>query len=369
LLWGLGFFVAGQLAFFATKEHGWPWLCEPQQGRRLTGLRARLAEAPDRPLVLFLGSSRVAMGLRPDVLETCKPGARRRAVVFNFGLAGAGPLQELVCLRELLTAGIRPDWILLEIWPPLMTEGYRLYQARMLERTVYSLRQRDLGEHCRYYPECLKLRRRWWKAQVVPTFSHRFTLMNRFASSWRPQELRLDQIYRHIDGWGWLRVRGYHSHPDPESFRVALAGHRALLGSFLQPFRLSPHADHSQHELLELCQRNGIPVTLLFMPEAPTMRDWYSPAVLADVDDYFRRLSDEFRIPVLDARHWMADEAFCDSHHLVPAGAAAFSRRLENEILQPYLAGQPGPYWPPLTDAGVRKEPCGDIPHERERLR
>ena len=42
-----------------------------------------------------------------------------------------------------------------------------------------------------------------------------------------------------------------------------------------------------------------------------------------------------------DARAWLADDLFVDNHHLLRAGAAAFTDRLAGEVLHPWLCGHP----------------------------
>jgi hypothetical protein len=51
----------------------------------------------------------------------------------------------------------------------------------------------------------------------------------------------------------------------------------------------------------------------------------------------------DYGLPVIDAREWMGEEDFIDGHHLLPDGAAAFTRRFGAEALAPVFAGcRPG---------------------------
>ena len=59
---------------------------------------------PAGRLVLVLGSSRVAYGVRPGVV----PDTPQGPVVVNLALAGSGPVMELMALRRALAAGLRP---------------------------------------------------------------------------------------------------------------------------------------------------------------------------------------------------------------------------------------------------------------------
>src|SRR5437588_10274747 len=99
LAWGLGLFLASQLALVVVCAEGWrPELGDPEYGRKLACLRDRLAEQPGRPLALALGSSRVAVGLRPGLLAGGdRPGDG--PLLFNFGIMECHPVWELMYLR------------------------------------------------------------------------------------------------------------------------------------------------------------------------------------------------------------------------------------------------------------------------------
>jgi hypothetical protein len=71
------------------------------------------------------------------------------------------------------------------------------------------------------------------------------------------------------------------------------------------------------------------------MPESSPLRSWYSPAARERIDQYLRGLGKQFGAPLIDARDWMADEYFSDTHHLTSEGAALFSRHLAEVIGTP----------------------------------
>src|SRR5262249_43103134 len=50
-------------------------------------------------------------------------GDRGEPVVFNLARGGSSPLLNLLTLQRLLADGIRPDWVLLEIFPPSLVGG------------------------------------------------------------------------------------------------------------------------------------------------------------------------------------------------------------------------------------------------------
>ncbi|HSQ55924.1 MAG TPA: hypothetical protein VLM40_09260, partial [Gemmata sp.] len=66
-----------------------PALRDPEYGRRSAALHKRLAENPDRPLVLIVGSSRVGAAICPAAWEeqrTANPG-HVDPLLFNMGRA------------------------------------------------------------------------------------------------------------------------------------------------------------------------------------------------------------------------------------------------------------------------------------------
>src|SRR5207302_11361244 len=96
---------------------------DPEYGRKLTRLRAKLKHKPaGQPLVALVGSSRTAMGIRPDAMWDDRPPADRPALAFNCGICGAGPVLQHVTLDRLLRDCVRPDTVVAEVWLPIMSE-------------------------------------------------------------------------------------------------------------------------------------------------------------------------------------------------------------------------------------------------------
>ena len=61
----------------------------------------------------------------------------------------------------------------------------------------------------------------------------------------------------------------------------------------------------------------------------------------AGIDAHLHSVSERWGVPLIDARDWLGDDAFYDSHHLLPRGAAAFTERFERESLPPLLRNLP----------------------------
>ena len=126
LLWAAALFLGGQVALLAALETGAPQVRDPEYGLRLQALRARMAERPaGTPVAIILGSSRVAMGIRPEAMTMCRPDARPGSdgYFFNFWPYRApGPVMELLTLRRLLGDGVRPASVFVEAWPRFLDE-------------------------------------------------------------------------------------------------------------------------------------------------------------------------------------------------------------------------------------------------------
>jgi hypothetical protein len=334
LLWGLALFLGVQVGALIWQEAWQPELREPEYGHKLAILQERLAAEPERPLVLVLGSSRTEIGLRPALLPLPPTTAGRTPLVFNFGLPGTGPLGELLCLHRLLRQGIRPARVLIEVLPPVLHDDARWEDRIDPHRLAWS----DLGVLNPHVANSRVLYWNWVTAHLAPCFSSRLVLMNRIAPTWLPGDCRQEYIWTNVDAYGWMDC---HFKPDdPAAYARRLARVHREYAMHFTGFRVSPVPDGSLRELLDLCRREGIPVTLFTMPESSDFRSWYAPAVRAEVDDYLSGLTRQYGVALIDTRCWLSDAAFYDGHHLHTDGARIFSERFAREVLGPLLSGE-----------------------------
>jgi hypothetical protein len=318
--WGLGCYVLCQLAFSTV-------LYDPEYEWRLDTLKARVAEDPKRPLLLVIGSSRTQMGFSAEMLPPVQTTAGQAVLSFNFSHPAAGPVMNLMNLRRLLREGIHPDWLVLEMMPAFLAgEGFDCLTA-------------DLG------------------AQDLPVLAHYVSpwmlygkyALARLATDHRPQ---LDFLRRHGPAWllgerqgperGHGPLGGFVANtsidPGERARRIDLM--HAQYAETLREYELSPAGDRATRALLDLCRWQHLPTVLLLMPESSAFRSWYSDRARATVARYLDGLVKDFDVPLLDARTWVADEDFSDGHHLLRGGQAAFSTRLEREVLQPLVEGR-----------------------------
>jgi hypothetical protein len=324
-VWAALFFLGFQSALVIITDRR-PILRDPEYGYKLALLQARLAEEPNRELILILGSSRSGYGFRPDVVPAWAGPNGESPTVFNFAMTGSGPILELVCL---LHAGIRPDRIFIEVLPPsLHQEGA---WAEMAWLNIDRLGWDDLELVRRYSNRPRKLLFDWCCSQLTPCFTKRFCMMSRYAAGWLPWESRQD-IWLGLDRFGWMVYP--HTILDDAGQHRALEFARRQYAAPLDNFRITAVADRALRELLALCRQHSIAAMLVLMPEGTQFQSWYAPAARAEIDRYLASVSREYDVPLVDARSWLPDSAFFDSHHLHPEGATAFTQRLARLMSQ-----------------------------------
>jgi hypothetical protein len=361
MLWGLGSFVFLQLGLAVAIELWLPQFRAPYYAPKAARLEQRLCEgsgckqgmfrfilegipffrrtwpqtAPEAKLILVLGSSRTADGFRGADLEG--PLSREMGVpviAFNFGLPGAGPLTELLTLKRLLANGVRPDLVVIEVLPPLLAGQEPVASAELgrFPATGLWLSEFEFVQH--YGGPASEQRRDWWEAWPIPCYAQRQAILSCLAPAWLPYQYRRDW-FRNIDDSGWVDspLRDL----SPERRRLAVEHARLDYAPILEHFQLGGPACQALRDLLALCRQEDIRTALLLMPEGTEFRSWYPPRTRLAIEAFLQGLSGKFNAPVIDAREWIADDDFSDSHHLQPEGAAKFTERLGRTTLLPLL--------------------------------
>ena len=110
----------------------------------------------------------------------------------------------------------------------------------------------------------------------------------------------------------------------------------------MQGFRLGGHACEALRDLLASCRKEGVPTALVFTPEGPAFRSWYTPESMRDVQRFIEQLSRQYAAPIIDCREWIEEHGFLDSNHLLTDGGARFADRLGREYIVPLLRRQSG---------------------------
>jgi hypothetical protein len=334
LISGLAGFVALQLGLALAMERWLPEFRDPEYGNRLTRLYRRTAAVEAPPLtVVMLGSSRTTTGFQATRLEAyLNRNLKRPVVVFNFGITGAGPLMQLLDLRRLLDQGIRPDLLLIELFPPLLSDHEP--DAELKRVPVTRVWLRELSLLTTHGGSAKELHAAWWQAWPFPWYTHRFAILSRFMPGFVPYRVRMDWVYQ-IDQCGWFNRAG--GKATPEARRRLVARTRQEYLGWLSQFRLGGLPCRALREIVALCREERISAGLVVMPEGSDFRSCYPAVAWREIERFRDDLRRQYSLNVANAREWMTDEAFVDGHHLSPKGAAEFTERLGREAVLPWI--------------------------------
>jgi hypothetical protein len=325
LAWFLAGFVACQLGLAVAVDRFWPAVRDPEFARSFAALRHHRAAEPRRPLVVLLGSSRTLSNVRDDLFRT-DPSA---PLVYNLGVGGGGPMMELVCLRRLLRAGVKPNYLFLEVVPVYLNQDGGPLEEGWLDPARLST-----AELARLWPYYTRLDRlfRWAYARLLPVYRHQAELRRQLGLGLLSP---VEEAGVTPDGYGW--------HPYPEGDAAARRRNtRATLGEFervLHRFVLASRQARVLRDLLAECRRAGIPAALVLMPEASDLRAVWPPEMRAGIDAFVQGLCRETGVPLIETRAWMRDADFWDGHHLSAPAAARFTERFDREVIRPLLHG------------------------------
>jgi hypothetical protein len=352
VIWALVCFLVGHLIYGVYLHRRHPEFYDPEFSFRLRDLKRRLSEAPDRPLALAVGSSRVAFGFHPASVSGPGAAGDREPILFNLAMLGVGPVRERLVLRRVLNEGIKPRWLIIEVWAPFLPHaGFFREEPNVFKHDVY---WSDLPVLSRVYNRSGEAVNLLIEKNLTPALHYRARLLDRRARFLVPpafvSEMAFDDVsWAGLDGFGW--VPAPFPRPKPTEFTVLLERDKKLIKPLLDDFHVSEVSDQALRDLLDDCRVHDIEPVLLLMPEHSELRQWYAPKTRLTLTAYLRQLSDVYRTPVIDARTWVDDEDFGDCPHLEPHGADVFSERFGREVFRPLVQGRPLPQATLLDDA------------------
>jgi hypothetical protein len=338
LLWTLLFFLGSHFVMGRYLHRHHPEMFDPEVSLRLDKLPQRLKEAPGRPLALALGSSRIVLGFRPESVIEQTASDDPKFVLFNFSMLGVGPVGERMVLHRLVRKGIRPKWLFLEVWPPILTQAFPFVEEiRTESRDVY---WSDVGIIARLYHHRWQAIGRVIEQTLTPLLPYRQSVLEHYAPFVLPgmttqmcdRGFEKSLQYR-LDEFGWVNY-------DIQDDGTYQERARRVTKPLFDRFCISPVSDRALHDLLEECRANDIQVVFLLMPDHSLVRSWYT-AMQDKVMPYLRQLSIENHAPIVDARAWQPDEHIPDYCHLSPRGARSFSERFGREVYRPLVQGSP----------------------------
>ncbi len=311
-------------------ETGPEHLRDPEYGLRLKSLRAKQRQHPDRKLTVILGSSRTAMGIRPDVYEASLAEPASAPLLFNLSMSGAGPILQLIALERLLADGVRPDAVLLEFWPPLL-RGDGPYRED-LRLNPERLRASDGPIIAEYFLDPETTRTKMLRGRALPAWYHRRAFLDQYWPQAMPRLERTDASWAPLDEWGWLPGRKSATPEQIERGWPHVAGFYAPL---FQGFHVAELPDRALRRCVARCRDEGIAVTLVSLPESTRFRTLMTPQSVQLSAEFRTKLLAETGVPLIDGGKWARDEALPDGYHLTQGGADGFTRKLAGHLVAP----------------------------------
>jgi hypothetical protein len=319
VLWWAGLFLALQ-AGLAFSLDSWLGLWrDPNYAAHRDLLRRLREQHPGRPLVIVAGSSRTMNGLCPAAV----PDDGQGPLLVNWGFPYQAPLDIAYRVERLLREGPRPDGVIIEVVPGLLTGKWSDPPAVPPHFLCWD----DLPTAREMVPD-EDVTRAWRDARLLPWFAYRHNIMDHYMPAWQVRVHRNDGWWRLIDEWGWL--------PNPATVpnRELQAGVLVAYSRWLKRPDVHPDQARGLRHLLATCRREGIAAAVLLMPEDPALRSCYGPGTRDSLDAFLKSQCREFGDEFIDARDWFdAEDSWSDRLHLVPDAARRFTVRLAQEGL------------------------------------
>ena len=293
-------------AAWAAAESAVPEITDTDYHIRLRVVRAAATAHPNQPLGIVLGSSRTVWAFQPEQLTE----SSGDVYWVNASHIGSGPALNRLWLHRLLRDGVRPAVVAVEVMPTFFVkENTRFVSGHFAAADLSLVRPySDDGYGYDYY-----------------FLRHRVTRIADLARVTDPYAGWAEPLPR-----GGLRALEDDVTPAERAKRTA-AAHTANSPQ-LQSMAVRPGADRALRDTLRQAAEHGVRAVLLRMPEGPTFRGWYDPAALARFDRYVASVAADHGVPVVDARLWLEENDFYDSHHVLRRGAIQFTARFARDL-------------------------------------
>jgi hypothetical protein len=286
-------------------ESGVPEITDTDYHTKLQIVRTAQAEHPDRPLGLVLGSSRMTLAFEPEQLTDPEG-----VYWVNAAHVGAGPILSRVILHRLFRDGVRPAVVVLEVMPTYFVKENGRFVTGHFAVADFPIARRYSERLFSYDYHFLRHR-----VTRAPDLTR---VADPFAGQYE---------YHPRGGYRLLRTE-----MGPAEREAKIAFTRQLSWGMAQNMTVARGADLAFRDALREAAEHGVRVVLLRAPEGPLFRSWYNPDGLTRFDKYVADVAAEFGVPSVDARLWLEEEDFYDSHHVLKRGADKFTARFARAI-------------------------------------
>ncbi len=307
-----------------------------RQKRLVKLVRWEREQGHARPLVVVIGGSRPQMGLSPEHLGLGHGPAD--PLVFDLVQSGTVPVGVRLNAARTFAAGLRPDFVLLEVLPPVLVGPESVEGPLPPERLGVA----DLARSLPYHSQPARTVGTWALARAAPASSLRVPLLAHWglADAIPAGPAHSDFLWRDMRPSGWSPY--YPATWTAADWEPRLAATRKAYTRMLAGRAIRPENDRAIADALADCRARGVKAALFAMPESAGFRAVYSPGLRAHLAAHIAALAREHGVPVFDASNWDYPEAaYMDGHHLLGPAAEAFSRRFGRECVGPWLGVAP----------------------------
>lgn len=302
LLWGIEGFVSRSPW---TGSLGWSWRSARE-----------MADSVQNCRVLLFGDSQVKVGIQADRLEQ-----QLGASVINLAVLRAHPAASAMLLRRALDAGARPEAVVLDAFPGILTDHPRMNGAEWVEL----LDTRGWVELLQDAPDPQLVARalgHWLVPSVDARWSIRPVIAAALAGQPDPSRLLVERQER-LPRRGSIAVRA-----SGLPLREALPALPAGAGKKSDWWKVRPENLKALRRFCALAQAQGIRVYWLWPTQSPATQARREALHLDDpFEAMVRRLQSEFpNLTVLDVRRaGLGATDFYDPGHLNHQGAEALT--------------------------------------------
>ncbi len=333
LVWGAALVALLHVAALLFIDFRRPGYLDAEYGARISAIRSRMEEGHQPPLLVVLGSSRMTCGVAPEILPAMHTSDQRNVLVFNFGQTAAGPCMVLMNLTRLLKAGIVPTWAIIQAMPPKLVSESETRAADCATLADLPLLMPQLK------PGNLFIR--YMRTHWSPIYRYRANFLAEFAPSWLEDDQRPAPSEVGPLGGMTMNAHAYRA-MTTEKLTEARQEARDEYIERTSHFQIDPRLGKAFCDTLALCRQYGIKTVILISPEGPAFRKLYCPEAEGRLGSFLATANGADHLKIVDARLWLDEADFIDSHHPTHLGAEKFTRRLYRETLLPLVAGELG---------------------------
>ncbi len=278
-----------------------------------------------------MGSSRTVYSVRPEILSPLFAADGRQVLVFNGShIAGGSAVSIMMLYERLRHAGIRPDYLVVEVLPACLTDAHPSVPFDWMtiadEPTLRPF----------FHP--IEIGWRYVRPRVNACNNNRGELVHTFAPVLSDREATSNRFRKDVEALGGSRPNECMPISlTPEQVRQRTDAARAGYQPRLSRFAVAPNEVRAFDAILRTARADGTAAVLVLTPESSEYRNWYSATAEKDLADIMADARAEHGVPIINAREWLPDEDFYDGHHVMLSGADHFTRLLAERVLEPLV--------------------------------